>query len=202
MNNLPCVGYSANTANAIVYSLLAGFIQYLINTDWVRSLLASYYRPANGLELTEEERLLVKNPFKIEIKTPDVISPCRKLTATGKLLKFALFSLIMFSVAMIMNQYDPASNRNCRTYTMRDFTKSLGFSSIGAVFYLLINWPMKPVWLNIFGYVNPGAVAQGNTEESQENCRKTSAFGWLILGLIMFLMLLIGYNLVNLIKMY
>lgn len=202
MNNLPCVSYSANTTNAIVYSLLAGVIQYLINTDWARSLLASYYRPANGKALTEEEKLLVKNPFKIEIKTPGVISPCRKLTATGKLLKFALFSLVMFGVAIVMNRYDPESNRNCRKYTMRDFTKSLGFSSFGAIFYLLINWPMKSVWINLFGYVSPGAVSQGNSEESQENCRKTSAFGWLILGLIMFLMLLIVYNLVNLIKMY
>ena len=64
MTNLPCVSYSANTANAIVYSLLAGVIQYLINTDWARSLLASYYKPANGETLTDEERLLVKNPFK------------------------------------------------------------------------------------------------------------------------------------------
>jgi len=202
MSDLPCVSYSANTANAIVYSLLAGVIQYLINTDSVRSLLARPYRPANGEAMTEEEKLLVKNPFKIEIKTEGVISPCRKLTASGKLMKFALFSMIMFGVAMIMNSYDPASNRNCRTYTIQDFLKSLGFSSFGAFFYLLINWPMKSVWIKLFGYVSPGAVSLGNDEESQENCRKTSALGWLILGIIMFIMLFIGYNLVNLIKMY
>lgn len=200
MSNLPCVGYSANTSNAVVYSLLAGGFQYVLNTDWARGMLVSFYEPASTL--TAEERALVKNPFKIEAKTPGGISPCQKLTATGKLMKFVLFSALMFCVAMVMNHYDPASNRNCRKYTMsRDFVKSLGFSFIGAALYLAINWPMKSVWLRLFGYLNPQSINVGEAGQAAV-CRKTTPFGWLILGIIMFLSLLVGYNLINLIKLY
>jgi len=172
-----CSAGSSGVGKLFFNSACVGILQYILNSDTFRGFSAwsNYSFGKNDFV----------SPFKIEVERPGLleISKCVKVTAVGKFILFAATVAIMAGVGSILNSmYDVQNpNNNCSHVYGNEWLKSLYFSLSATILYFILN--NKTVVQLFIG--NMSGLVSGDPMSPQDNCRKTSFFGWVILlGLV------------------
>ena len=173
-----CSSGSSGVGKLFFNSACVALIQYFFNTDTFRTLsIWSNYSFGNNDFVS---------PFKIEVERPGLLemSKCVKVTAVGKFILFVATMFIMAGVGSILNSMYDVQNpdNNCSHVYGNEWLKSLYFSLSATILYFIFN---NKTVVQLFNG-NMSGLVSGDPLSSQENCRKTSFYGWVILLSLVF----------------
>jgi hypothetical protein len=175
-----CSNVSSHAGNYLIAAVIPGVLQFILNTEFLRSKMNGYLSP-----------YFEETPFGNE-----TTANCLKLAPIGKLIRFAVMTFVIGCMIFYLNGNDPKLDNNCKKFTGRDFTKSFYLSCVATVLYLLLSSDAFT-----FATVPYSQSSTIGDVASTKGCRSTTWKGWLFCTVAMFLASLLSINLLNLISL-